>query len=197
MNESTAQADFEYRFRQRPVGGGTILRLLPDAFEIEIEPAGRKTQVRYSDVSRVRLGFRPANLAGQRYLAEVWSRTGGKLSIPSVSARGMFHFDNQAAAYRAFITELCRRIGEAQPSLQIDAGMPAWRWWPGAVFGGAVLLAILYFSVAAIRDGNFSLLVVTLIFAALFLSQVGALLLRNRPRKARMNLIPAQVLPPA
>jgi hypothetical protein len=108
----------------------------------------------------------------------------------------MFHFSTQAAAYRAFVNELCRRINKAQPELQIDAGLSAWRWWPGVVFGGAILLAIAYFMVVALRDANFSLLVVVLIFAALFSSQIGTMLSRNRPRKARLNSIPAQVLPP-
>lgn len=193
MNDSAEHA-FEYRFRARPVGGETILRLLPDA--LEVETGNRKTQVRYSDVARVRLSFRPANLAAQRYLAEIWSRTSGKLSLVSVSARGMFHFDNQAKPYRAFVTELCRRIGEVQPSLEIEAGLAAWRWWPGAVFGGAIVVAVLYFMALALRDGKFSLLVVVLIFAALFVSQIGTMLLRNRPRRGRMNSIPAQVLPP-
>lgn len=194
MNDSATSSDFEYRFRARPVGGETVLRLLPDA--LEVETANRKTQIRYSDVGRVRLGFRPANLAAQRYLAEIWSRTSGKLSVPSVSARGMFHFDNQAKAYRAFVTELCRRIGEVQPSLEIEAGLSAWRWWPGAIFGGVILFTVLYFLALALRDGKFSLLVVVLIFAALFVSQIGTMLLRNRPRKGRMNSIPTQVLPP-
>ncbi len=193
MNDS-ADHSFEYRFRARPVGGETILRLLPNA--LEVETGNRKTQMRYSDVARLRLSFRPANLAAQRYLAEIWSRTSGKLSLASVSARGMFHFDNQAKPYRAFVTELCRRIGEVQPSLEIEAGLAAWRWWPGAVFGGAIVVAVLYFMVLALRDGKFSLLVVVLIFAALFVSQIGTMLLRNRPRRGRMNSIPAQVLPP-
>ncbi|HWK00150.1 MAG TPA: hypothetical protein VNR41_05520 [Xanthobacteraceae bacterium] len=194
MSNDTKPADLEYRFRLRPVGAETILRLLPDA--LEIESANRKTQVRYEDVVRLRLSFRPANLSAQRYLAEIWSRTSRKIILPSVSARGMFHFDNQAAAYRAFVAELCRRIGEVQPSLQIDAGLSAWRWWPSAVFGGAIALAVLYFVAITLRDGNFSLLVVVLIFAALLASQVGTMLLRNRPRQAPMNSIPAQVLPP-
>jgi hypothetical protein len=198
MNDSTESAiesaDLEYRFRLRSTGGETILRLLPNALEIEV--ASHRTQVRYTDVARVRLSFRPANLAGQRYLTEIWSRVGGKLLVPSVSARGMFYFDNQAVAYRAFVNELCRRIGEAQPALQIDAGLSAWRWWPGVVFGGGMVVAIAYFLVIALRDVNFSLLVVVLIFAALFVSQIGTMLSRNRPRKARMNSIPAQVLPP-
>lgn len=194
MNDSAASSNFEYRFRARPVGGETVLRLLPDA--LEVETGNRKTQVRYADVARVRLSFRPANLAGQRYLVEIWSRTSGKLSMSSVSARGMFNFENQAKAYCAFVTELCRRIGKVQPSLEIEAGLPAWRWWPGVFFGGAVLFAVLYFMALALRDGKFSLLVVVLIFAALFVSQIGTMLLRNRPRKGRMDSIPAQVLPP-
>lgn len=195
MSNGSDPADFEYRFRLRPVGAETVLRLLPDA--LEIESANRKAQVRYQDVTHVRLSFRPANLAAQRYLTEIRSRTSGKVVLPSVSARGMFHFDNKAPVYRVFVTELCRRIGERQPSLQIDAGLSAWRWWPSAAFGGAIALAVLYFLAIALRDGNFSLLVVVLIFAALLASQVGTMLLRNRPRRAPMNSIPAQVLPPA
>lgn len=185
--------DLEYRFRARPIGGETVFRLTPDA--LKFEGSNRKLRVRYADIARVRLGFRPANLAAQRFLAEVWLRAGGKLSIASVSARGMFNSENQGKAYNAFVTELCRRIGAAQPALKLEAGMPAWRWWPAAVFGLATFGAVVYLLAIALRDAKYSLMVVIVIFAGLFASQIGTMIYRNRPRRCGLDSIPAEVLP--
>jgi hypothetical protein len=182
-----------YGFRPRVIGAEHNFRLTQDALEYEV--GNHKRQILYKDIERVRLSFSPANFSLRRFVTEIWPREGGKISIVSVSAQNAFNFENRGAAYRAFMIELCRRIGIAQPGFQIESGMPRWRWLPAAIFAAGTLVALAYLLVRALFNAEFGFFVFCLIFGALFISQIGTMLFRNRPRSCGVNSIPAEVLP--
>jgi hypothetical protein len=190
-----AAANPAYGFRPRVIGTEHVFRLTHDA--LELEASGRQRRIPYSDIGRVRLSFSPANFALRRFTTEIWPREGGKISIVSVSAHNAFSFENRGAAYRAFTIDLCRRIGIAQPGFHIESGMPRWRWVPAAIFALATLVALAYLLVRSLLNSQFSFFVFCLVFGVLFVSQIGTMLLRNRPRNCEANSIPTEVLPPS
>ena len=194
MNDLTeTAAPHTYGFRPRVIGAEHVFRLTQDALEFDV--GGRQRRILYKDIARVRLSFSPANFSLRRFVAEIWPREGGKISIVSVSAQNAFNFENRGAAYRDFMIELCRRIGTAQPGFQIESGMPRWRWLPAAIFALGTLAALAYLLVRSLFNAEFGFFVFCLVFGALFVSQIGTMLYRNRPRNCESNLIPAEVLP--
>jgi len=189
----TPPANPSYRFRPRIVGGEHIFSLAPDALEFEV--SSRRERIAYRDIARVRLSYRPANMTFYRFVTEIWSREGKRLALVSVSASAPFHFENKAAAYRAFLLELFRRIGTAQPTFQIETGMARWRWLPAAIFGAATLVALLYVLGRALLDAQYSLFAVCFVFGVFFAAQIGTMLVRNCPRSCGIDSVPVEVLP--
>jgi hypothetical protein len=191
--DALSSVPIEYRFRPRIVGAEQVFRLGPDA--LEWESGNQRRRIPYRDITFLRLSYRPANVTLKRFLAEIWPREGGKLSLISVSAQGPFNFEDRSKIYSPFVVELGRRIDAVQPGFRFDAGMARWRWWPATVFAGATLVALVYVAVQAQLMRDSSLTAVMLVFGALFIWQVGTMLLRNRPRMCEARAIPADILP--
>src|SRR5882724_9656870 len=98
-----ASGELTYRYRPRMMGGDFVFRLEPDAMAWEL--GRRNGRLAYRDIARLRLGYRPANLAGSRFIAEIWSRQGMKLEIASVTQRSLFDYQNLAAEHRVYVVE--------------------------------------------------------------------------------------------
>jgi hypothetical protein len=186
-------ANIEYAFRPRIVGGDHVFRLTPAG--LVWEGGGRSRLIPYRDIISVRLSYRPGNIVSNRFLTEIWPREGGKVALASVSTSGPFSFEDRGEAYTAFVTELGRRIDEAQPGFRFEMGMPAWRWWPAVVFAGITLSATAYFLGYAFMTGQIKLIFLVLAFAGLFCWQMGTMLFRNRRRICEIKSIPAAILP--
>jgi hypothetical protein len=186
-------SDLTYRYRPRMIGGDFSFRLEPDALAWEL--GRRNGRLAYRDIARLRLGYRPANLAGSRFIAEIWSREGMKMEIASISQRSLFDYQNLAAEYRAFIIELARRIAVSGGKCRCDAGFPPWRWWPALFVAVATLTAAIYVSVRALIAGAVTAGAVIAALGLFFLWQIGSMVVRNRPRTYDPNSPPGDVLP--
>ena len=188
-----ASAVVTYRFRPRLVGAEFSFRLDPDALAWDV---GRRSGcIAYRDIVRLRLGYRPANLAGSRYLAEIWSRGGPKLELASVSQRSLFDFQNLALEYRAFVTELARRIHASGGSCRYDAGFSPWRWWPAVLVAVVTLVSAVYVALRALIGGYLAAGAAIVAVGLMFTWQIGLMILRNRPRYYDPASIPDDVLP--
>lgn len=190
--DSTA-GEMIYRYRPRMVGAEFSFRLEPDALAWKL--GRRNGRLAYRDIARLRLGYRPANLAGSRFIAEIWSRAGAKLQIASVSQRSLFDFQNLAPQYRAFVVELGRRIAASGGGCRCDAGFPPWRWWPALFVAAATLAAAVYVSLYALIAGDVAAGAIVAAFGLFFLWQIGAMIVRNRPRVFDPDSTPGDVLP--
>jgi hypothetical protein len=188
-----ASSNLTYRYRPRMVGGDFAFRLDPDALAWEL--GRRNGRLAYRDIARLRLGYRPANLGGNRFIAEIWSRAGAKLEIASISQRSLFDYQNLATEYRAFIVELARRIAASGGQCRCDAGFPPWRWWPALFVAVATLIAAIYVSVQALIAGGVTAGAVIAVLGLFFLWQIGSMIVRNRPRSYDPNSPPGDVLP--
>jgi hypothetical protein len=185
--------EMSYRYRPRMMGGEFAFQLEPDALSWEL---GRRSgRLAYRDIARLRFGYRPTNLAGSRYIAEIWSCAGVKLEIASISQRSLFDFQNLAPQYRAFVVELARRIAASGGACRCDAGFPPWRWWPALFVAAVTLAAAVYISLWALIAGNVAAGILIAVFGLFFLWQIGAMIVRNRPRSFDPNSPPGDVLP--
>ena len=175
------------------MGAPWELHLRPDA--LEWRTGRHEGRIAYARVTRVRLSFRPVTMQTRRFLAEVWSAGGPRLSIASTSWRSMVEQAAQDQAYGAFMRELHRRIAAAGAAPAFDRGSPALLYWPGlAVFVGVVAgFAVLI--VQALDIGAYGGAAVVGAFFALFAWQGGTYFRRNRPGRYRPDALPADLVP--
>jgi hypothetical protein len=194
--DETARAPDEgpiYAFRPRLMGAVFAFRLGAEGLEFEM--GSRSGRIAYPMIARIRLGFRPTTFMGRRYTAEIFPRVGGKFEIASASARSVFDNTDQGAAFRSFIAELHRRIQHARSDCRFEAGMAAWRWWPSLVVTIGMVIGVLIIAGRAALDGQYGVGLVVVAVGLLFLWQMGAVLLHNRPRTYAPDAIPEDVLP--
>ena len=186
-------AEIGYRYRPRLVGAEFSFRLERDGLSWDL--GRRNGRLRYRDIARLRLGYRPANLAGSRFVAEIWPREGAKLEIASITQRSLFDYQSLAAEYRTFVVELGRKLAASGGNCRCDAGFPPWRWWPALFVAVVTLAAALYVCVRALAAGEFGAATVLAVIGLFFIWQIGPMILRNRPRRFHPGAIPGEVLP--
>jgi hypothetical protein len=185
--------DPTYSFKSSLMGAGFEFRLAIDA--LEWRRGGQAGRVPYDRIRRVRLSFRPMTMQSYRFLAEVWSAGGPKLQIASTSWKSLVEHERFDAPYRAFVIELCRRIGAAKNPALLETGSPAWIYWPGVVVFVAASLGLAGLIVRALMTEIWGGAAFVAGFLALFLWQAGNLFRRNRPGTFRPDAVPPQVLP--
>ena len=195
MDDTTEIADDApvYAFKPRMLGAESAFRLGPDSLEWFI--GGRSGRVAYPMIARIRVGFRLTNFMGRRYTAEIFPRAGGRLDISSYSARGIVDNANQGVAYRAFISELHRRVAKAHSECRFEAGMAAWRFWPSVAVTLAMTGGLVYVLWRGMLSGQFVPGLIVLAVGVLFVWQMGKTVLGNWPRTYSPDAIPEDVLP--
>jgi hypothetical protein len=185
--------DPTYAFKSSLMGAGFELRLAIDA--LEWRRGGQAGRVPYDRIRRIRLSFRPMTMQNYRFLTEVWPASGPKLQIASTSWKSLVEHERFDAPYRAFVIELCRRIGAAKDLTSFETGSPAWIYWPGVAVFVAASLGLAGLLVRALVTEVWSGAAFVAAFLALFLWQAGNLFGSNRPGRFKPDAVPPQVLP--
>ncbi|HZD63826.1 MAG TPA: hypothetical protein VE200_13640, partial [Xanthobacteraceae bacterium] len=136
------------------MGAPWELHLRPDA--LEWRTGRHQGRIPYARIARVRLSFRPVTMQTRRFVAEVWSEAGPRLSIASTSWRSMVEQEAQDQAYGAFVRELHRRIAAAGAAAAYDCGSPALLYWPGLAIFAAVVAGFAALIVQALTSGAYA-----------------------------------------
>ena len=155
----------------------------------------RTGRVSYPMIRRIRLGYKPTNLANSRFIAEIWPLNSAKIPLQSVSARSLIDMENLGGDYTKFLRELHRRVAAANANCVYEAGLPAWRWWPSLALGVLTLGALLYILVQGVVAGQYLIAGLMTLIGGWFIWQIWNILRRNRPRTYRPDAIPEDVLP--
>jgi len=190
---SDPAADPVYIHKPSLMGAPWELRLRPEA--LEWRTGRHEGRIPYARVTRVRLSFRPVTMQTRRFLAEVWSAGGPRLSIASTSWRSMVEQAAQDQAYGAFLRELHRRIAAAGATPAFDRGSPALLYWPGLAVLVGVVAGFAVLIVQALDIGAYGGAAVVCAFFALFAWQGGTYFRRNRPGRYRPDALPADLVP--
>ena len=190
---SDPAADPVYIHKPSLMGAPWELRLRPEA--LEWRTGRHEGRIPYARVTRVRLSFRPVTMQTRRFLAEVWSAGGPRLSIASTSWRSMVEQAAQDQAYGAFMRELHRRIAAAGATPAFDRGSPALLYWPGLAVLVGVVAGFAVLIVQALDIGAYGGAAVVGAFFALFAWQGGTYFRRNRPGRYRPDALPADLVP--
>ncbi len=185
--------EVSYSFKASSFGAPWEFKLGSEG--VEYAAGFRSGVLRYDQIRRVRLSFRPVTMQNHRFQAEIWSKDFPKIRIASTSWRGIVEQVRQDEAYTAFILELHRRIATAGAPVQFSTGTPVIIYWIGLAVFVAVALGLAALTVRAMRSGEWAGAALVAGLFTLFLWQLGNFFRRNRPGIYRPESVPAIVLP--
>jgi|SRR5688572_9471535 len=152
--------------------------------------------VPYARIRRVRLSFRPATMQSRRFVTEIWTLDGPKLTIASTTWRSLAEQAAQDQAYGAFVRALHARIGAAGANATFETGSPSVLYWPGLAVFAVASVALAVLTVRALAAGAYAGAAFVGFFLALFLWQSGNYFHRNQPGRYSPHDLPARLAPP-
>ena len=176
--------------------------LIGSAHQFELTDAGLSWQIAgrsgvwaYSDIASVRLSYRPSSMQSRRFRADIASKGGGRIAVLSTTWQTVSLMAPQDHGYRAFVTELHRRMAAAGSKATLVAGIG-----PTTYVAALAMLTFLAISMAGlfvraiwIAEWYGALFLVG--FAALFTWQIGGFIRRNRPLIYSFDHLPDALLP--
>jgi len=190
---SVNSGEFSYVYKSSLMGAPLEFHLAPDT--LEWRKGGIAGRTPYGSVRRIRLSFRPMTMQNYRFVTEVWPESGPKLQIASTSWKSLVEHQRLDAEYRAFVSELSRRVGAAGGNTAFDTGSPAFLYWPGVIVFIGAALAIAALAVRALSEQAWGGAAFVAAFFALFLYQAGNFFRRNRPGTFSPDAVPSLLLP--
>lgn len=182
-----------YSFKSSVGGVATELELHDDA--LAYRKGMRAVRVPYGDIRQVRLAYRPMTIQSHRFIAEIWPKAGGKLTMASTSWRSIMEQQRQDAPYSAFVAELHRRIFAAGGGTKFRTGSPPVLFWIGAAVVAGIAIASLIFAFDTLAIASWANAAIFAGILALFFWQMGMFIYRNRPGTYAPDRLPRRVLP--
>ena len=149
----------------------------------------------YADIASMRLSYRPMTMQARRFRADIRRTGGGRIAIVSTSWQTVTLMTPQDQDYRAFITELHRRMKEAGSKASLAGGIGTVTYAAAVVMLALLAIAMIGLIVRALATSEFT--------GALFLAgiaiwlawTIGGFVKRNRPRRYSFDALPKTLLP--
>ena len=148
----------------------------------------------YTDISAIRLSYRPVSMQSRRFRADVES-DGQRIAILSTTWQTVTLMAPQDREYRNFITELHARMAQSGSKAALVSGVGPWTYAAGVAVLALVGIAIAGLLVRAILTGAYVGGLFLIGFAALFTWQIGGFVVRNRPGEYTFSDLPKSLLP--
>lgn len=176
--------------------------LIGSAHQFELTDAGLSWRISgrsglwaYADIASIRLSYRPSSMQARRFRADINSNGGHRIAVLSTNWQTVSLMAPQDDGYRAFITELHRRMAGAGSRAELIAGI-------GSTTYVAALAMLTFLAVSmtglfgrAVWTGEWYGALFLVAFAALFAWQIGGFVRRNRPRHYDFDHLPQALLP--
>jgi hypothetical protein len=190
---SEAAAPVRYAYKASLMGSAHQFELRDDGLSWRV--AGKSGVWPYAGIAAIRLSYRPVSMQSRRFRADIDRSGGGRLAIVSTSWQTAALMAPQDRDYRAFITELHRRMAEAGSTAALSGGLR-----PGIYAAAVALLVLVGIAIAglfirAVATGEFAGALFLVGFTALFGWQIGGFIRRNRPRAYSFDHLPEALLP--
>lgn len=182
-----------YTFRPSVLGAPREFRLAGDGLDWAV--ARKSGHIRFSDIRRLRLSYRPTSMQSHRFMTELWADGAPKLEILSSSWKSMIEQQRLDRPYAAFVTELHRRIALAAPPVRYEQGSNPLLYWPGLFVFTGLMLGLAVLVVRALQADTKAGAAFVGVFLLLLLWQGGNFFRRNRPGVYRPEAPPAELLP--
>jgi hypothetical protein len=157
--------------------------------------AGKSDVWPYPAISRIRLSYRPVSMQSHRFRADIEHSGGARLVILSTSWRTAALMAPQDQDYRAFMTQLHRRMTDAGSRATLVGGLGPRIYAAALIFLTLVAVAMAGLLVRAIGTGEFAGVLFLVGFTILFGWQIGGFIRRNRPQAYTFAHLPDALLP--
>jgi hypothetical protein len=156
---------------------------------------GRSGVWPYAEIAAVRLSYRPISMQPRRFRADIEHSGGARIAVFSTTWQTVTLMKPQDRDYRAFMTQLHRRLAETGSKAALIGGLK-----PGLYQAGMALLAVAAVSmtgllIRALTTGEWAGALFLVGFAILFGWQIGGFVRRNRPRRYTFDALPGELLP--
>jgi hypothetical protein len=196
MDESGAAesaAGSSYVYKASLIGSAHRFELTEAGLSWRI--AGRSGLWPYSEFAAVRLSYRPISMQPRRFRVDIDHVSGARIRVLSTTWQTVTLMKPQDNDYRAFLTELHRRLKQAGSRAALVGGLR-----PTLYHAAVAVLAIIAVSISglfirALATGEWAGALFLIGFAALFWWQIGGFVRRNRPRRYTFDELPEELLP--
>ena len=182
-----------YAYKASLIGAAHQFELTADGLSWRV--AGRADVWRYVDITAIRLSYRPVSMQAHRFRADIAHASKARLPIISTSWQTAALMAPQDNDYRAFITELHKRMARAESRAVLTGGLRPNVYALAVTLVALLTLAVGGLLVRALATGELAGALFLVGFAALFGWQVGGFLRRNRPLPYTFAHIPDALLP--
>jgi hypothetical protein len=176
--------------------------LIGSAHQFELTDAGLSWQIAgrsgvwaYTDIAAIRLSYRPSSMQSRRFRADINSKAGGRIAVLSTTWQTVSLMAPQDHGYRAFITELHRRMADAGSKAALIAGIGPKTYAAALAMLTFLALSMTGLLMRALWTAEWYGVLFLVGFAVLFTWQIGGFIKRNRPRSYDFEHLPEALLP--
>ncbi|QHO78145.1 hypothetical protein ACH79_41760 [Bradyrhizobium sp. CCBAU 051011] len=188
--------------RARTVSYAYKASLISSAQQFELTDAGLSWRIGsrsgvwpYAEIASIRLSYRPMTMQSRRFRADIARTGGGRIAILSTSWQTVALMTPQDQGYRAFITELHRRMKAAGSTASLNGGIGTVTYAVAVAMLALLAIAMVGLLVRALATSEFIGALFLVGMAIWFAWTVGGFIKRNRPRRYSFDALPETLLP--
>jgi len=182
-----------YLYKASLIGSAHRFELTDDGLSWQV--SGRSGLWRYPDIAAVRLSYRPISMQPRRFRCDIDHVSGARIALLSTTWTTVTLMAPQDRDYRAFITQLHRRLKEAGSRAALVGGLRPALYHAAVAMLAIVAVAIGGLLIRAVGTGEWAGALFLLGFAALSGWQIGGFIRRNRPQRYGFDALPEELLP--
>jgi hypothetical protein len=182
-----------YTYKASLIGSAHRFELTDDRLAWHI--GGRSGLWPYTDIAAIRLSYRPISMQPRRFRADICHVSGARIVLLSTTWTTVTLMAPQDRDYRAFITQLHRRLKEAGSSAELVGGLRPVLYHAAVAVLAIVAVSIGGLLIRALSTGEWAGALFLIGFAALFWWQIGGFVRRNRPQRYTFDALPEELLP--
>src|SRR4051794_31398489 len=110
-----------YAYKASLIGSAHRFELTEEGLSWHV--SGKSGVWRYTDIAAIRLSYRPVSMQSRRFRADIEHANGQRISVLSTTWQTVTLMTPQDNDYRAFITELHRRLAAAASGAMLAGGL--------------------------------------------------------------------------
>ena len=176
--------------------------LISSAYQFELTDSGLSWRIGrrsgvwpYADIASIRLSYRPMSMQARRFRADIERAGEGRIAILSTTWQTVSLMAPQDQGYRAFITELHRRMQAAGSTASLTGGIGMASYATAVTMLALLAVAMVGLLMRALATSEFTGALFLIGIAIWFAWTIGGFIRRNRPRRYSFDALPETLLP--
>ena len=176
--------------------------LISSAYQFELTDSGLSWRIGrrsgvwpYADIASIRLSYRPMSMQSRRFRADIARAGGGRIAILSTTWQTVSLMTPQDQDYRAFVTELHRRMKAAGSRASLTGGIGTMTYAVAVAMLALLAIAMVGLLFRALATSEFTGALFLVGMAVWFAWTIGGFIKRNRPRGYSFDQLPGTLLP--